>query len=127
MQDWKALEKYEGWLNTIEGSGGTNWRALPRQRMLATAQSFDDKDFQEAVAQVDDILRKRPHWSKAHYLQGEIAYPNEPGRYRHRRLRTRVAVRWPRHPLGRSIDRPADETGAYPPRPANMWRKSATT
>lgn len=73
MQDWKALEKYEGWLKTIEGTGGTNWRAYRAQRMLASAQSFDDTDFREAVTQVDDILRKRPHWSKAHYLQGEIA------------------------------------------------------
>lgn len=74
MQDWKALEKYEGWLRTIEGDGGTSWRAYRVQRMLASAQSFDDKDFQEAVAQTDDIIRKRPHWSKSHYLRGEIAY-----------------------------------------------------
>ena len=74
MQDWKGLEKYESWLKTIEGSEGTEWRSYRTQRLLATAQAIDDKDFQEAVAHVNDILKKRPHWSKGHYLQGEVAY-----------------------------------------------------
>jgi exosortase len=72
-QDWKSLEKYEGWLKTIEGDDGSLWRAYQAQRMLALAQSTNDKNFQDAVAQVDALLRLRPRWSKTHYLQGEIA------------------------------------------------------
>jgi exosortase len=73
-QDWKALEKYETWLNTIEGNDGTLWRAYRAQRMLAATQSVDDKGFQEAAALIKAIGELRPHWSKAHFLQGEIAY-----------------------------------------------------
>ncbi len=73
-QDWKALEKYETWLNSIEGSNGTLWRAYRAQRLLATAKSVDDKDFQEAIGLADDVVRMRPRWSKAQFLQGEIAY-----------------------------------------------------
>jgi tetratricopeptide (TPR) repeat protein len=73
-QDWKALEKYETWLSTIEGNDGTLWRAYRAQRMLAVIQSVDDKDFQEATTLIQAVMALRPHWSKAHFLQGEIAY-----------------------------------------------------
>jgi exosortase len=73
-QDWKSLEKYETWLNMIEGNDGTLWRAYRAQRMLVATQSVDDKDFQEAAALSKAIVQLRPHWSKAHFLQGEIAH-----------------------------------------------------
>ncbi len=73
MQDWKALEKYENWLKTIEGEDGTLWRAYRAQRLIFTSRSIDDKDFQEAVALADALLKQRPHWPKSHYLQGEIS------------------------------------------------------
>lgn len=74
QQDFKRLEKCESWLKAIEGDAGTNWRAWRAQRMLASSRAVDDTDFREAASQVEEILRKRPHWSKAHFLQGEIAY-----------------------------------------------------
>jgi exosortase len=74
QQDAQGLEKYESWLKTIEGEAGTNWRAYRAQRMLASSRAIDDADFREASAQVEETLRKRPHWQKAHFLQGEIAY-----------------------------------------------------
>ena len=72
-RDWKSLEKYESWLQTSEGDDGTVWKSFRAQRLLATSTSVDDKQFQEAVSLIDSIVRERPRWSKAHYLQGEVA------------------------------------------------------
>lgn len=73
-QDWKALEKYESWLAEIEGNSGTMWKAYRAQRLLAKSESTDDKNFQQAAADVDAVLAARPHWSKSHYLRGEIDF-----------------------------------------------------
>lgn len=73
-QDWKKLEKYESWLKAVEGDNGTLWKAYRAQRLLATARSTQDPEFQEVMALADTITRERPRWSKAHFLQGEIAY-----------------------------------------------------
>ncbi len=71
-RDWKNLEKYESWLCTAEGDNGTLWKSFRAQRLLATTNSVDEKDFQEVVSLVDTIVRERPRWSKAHFLQGEV-------------------------------------------------------
>jgi exosortase len=73
-QDWKKLEKYESWLKSIEGNDGTLWKAYRAQRLLLAAKSADDEQFQEVVGLVDAIIRERPRWYKAHFLQGEIAF-----------------------------------------------------
>ncbi len=72
-QDWKALEKYESWLHTIEGDQGTLWRSYRAQRLMNTAKSSNDKEFTEAADIVADLVRERPQWSKSHLLNGEIA------------------------------------------------------
>jgi len=73
-QNWEKLEKYESWLKEIEGKDGTLWRSYYAQRLLASARSIQDPEFQEVVQVADAISRERPRWSKSHYLQGEIAY-----------------------------------------------------
>lgn len=73
-QDWKKLEKYEDWLKTVEGDDGTLWKAYKAQRLLAKVQTVEDPEFKEVVSISDSVSRERPRWSKAHFLQGEVAY-----------------------------------------------------
>ena len=72
-QNWSGLEKYEGWLREIEGERGSLWRAYRAQRLLGTMQATTDAQFAEAASISAALVRERPRWSKAHYLQGEIA------------------------------------------------------
>ncbi len=71
QRDWTNLERYERWLQELEGAVGTRSRAYRVLRLLATDSA--DETLDEIATTSHEILKQRPLWPMSHFLQGQVA------------------------------------------------------
>ncbi|TWT97591.1 tetratricopeptide repeat protein [Botrimarina colliarenosi] len=71
-EDWPQVAQLERQLLALEGEAGVYWRLYGAQRYLAAANARNDEALRSAARVAQQLLTRRPDWSEAHFLQGEV-------------------------------------------------------